>query len=179
MYKRDKCIQKAPEFLAYGFRCFFLCFHVKRCRVIPVIPFLCLIIARKALYLLAFLALFSCDTSCDICPENRRFLSLFGFRFVHSESIKKPHKHWIFQQLCGLPKSGAEGNRTPVRKSIPCSSTIIVLYLTFPLPSEKGHPDGFSSFIIRPYAQSFAYVVSHIVDARVLKCGCSKSDSCH
>lgn len=75
--------------------------------------------------------------------------------------------------------SGAEGNRTPVRKSIPCSSTIIVLYLTFPLPSEKGHPDGFSSFIIRPYAQSFAYVVSHIVDARVLKCGCSKSDSCH
>ena len=52
--------------------------------------------------------------------------------------------------------SGAEGNRTPVRKSIPCSSTIIVLYLTFPLPSEKGHPDGFSSFIIRPYAQSFA-----------------------
>nr|DAZ40787.1 MAG TPA: hypothetical protein [Caudoviricetes sp.] len=51
--------------------------------------------------------------------------------------------------------------------------------MTFPLPSEKGHPDGFSSFIIRPYAQSFAYVVSHIVDARVLKCGCSKSDSCH
>lgn len=115
MYKRDKCIQKAPEFLAYGFRCFFLCFHVKRCRVIPVIPFLCLMIARKALYLLAFLALFSCDTSCDICPENRRFLSLFGFRFVHPESAKKPHKHWIFQQLCGLSKSGAEGNRTPWR----------------------------------------------------------------
>ena len=56
----------------------------------------------------------------------------------------------------GTCLSGAEGNRTPVRKPIPCSSTIIVLYLTFPLPSEKGHPDGFSSFIIRPYAQSFA-----------------------
>lgn len=136
-------------------------------------------ILMTAHILLAFLALFSCDTSCDICPENRRFLSLFGFRFVHSEIIKKPHKHWIFQQLCGLPKSGAEGNRTPVRKSIPCSSTIIVSYLTFPLPSGKKHSDGFSSFIIRPHVQSFTCVVSYIIDARVLKCRCLKSDSCH
>ena len=113
------------------------------------------------------------------CPENRRFLSLFGFRFVRLENTKKPHKHWIFQQLCGLSKSGAEGNRTPVRKSIPCSSTIIVPYLTFPLPSGKKHSDGFSSFIIRPHVQSFTCVVSYIVDARVLKCRCLKSDSCH
>ena len=155
----------------------FLCFHVKRCRVIPVIPILCLIITRKSLYLLAFLALFSCDTSCDICPENRRFLSLFCFRFVRPENTKKPHKHWIFQQLCGLSKSGAEGNRTPVRKSIPCSSTIIAGYLTFPPPHENRHPCGFSSFMIRPYTQSLMYVVSHIVDARFLMCECTKADS--
>ena len=147
--------------------------------MIPVIPFLCLIIARKALYLLAFLALFRVILRVIFARKTGVFLSLFGFRFVHSESIKKPHKHWIFQQLCGLPKSGAEGNRTPVRKSIPCSSTIIVPYLTFPLPSGKKHSDGFSSFIIRPHVQSFTCVVSYIVDARVLKCRCLKSDSCH
>lgn len=117
--------------------------------------------------------------SCDTCTENRRFLSLFCFRFVRPENTKKPHKHWISQYLPGFLKSGAEGNRTPVRKSIPCSSTIIVPYLTFPLPSGKKHSDGFSSFIIRPHTQSFACVVSYIVDARVLKCRCLKSDSCH
>ena len=180
-YKRYNRFMKEkthPKILWLGSGAF-LCFHVKRCRVIPVIPFLCLIIARKALYLLDFLALFSCDTSCDTCTENRRFLSLFCFRFVRPENTKKPHKHWISQYLPGFLKSGAEGNRTPVRKSIPCSSTIIVPYLTFPLPSGKKHSDGFSSFIIRPHTQSFACVVSYIVDARVLKCRCLKSDSCH
>ena len=117
--------------------------------------------------------------SCDTCTENRHILCLFSFRFVHTKSTKKPHKHWISQYLPGFLKSGAEGNRTPVRKSIPCSSTIIVPYLTFPLPSGKKHSDGFSSFIIRPHTQSFACVVSYIVDARVLKCRCLKSDSCH
>ena len=73
--------------------------------------------------------------------------------------------------------SGPEGNRTPVRKSIPCSSTIIVCYFSFPPPSENRHPDGFSSFILRPQAQSFACVVSRIVDARFFMCGCTKADS--
>lgn len=94
-------------------------------------------------------------------------------------TIKKTAQTRHFTYLRGSAQNGAEGNRTPVRKPIPCSSTIIVLYLTFPPPSEKEHPDGFSSFMIRPHAQSFACVVSHIIDARVLKCGCSKSDSCH
>ncbi len=74
--------------------------------------------------------------------------------------------------------SGPEGNRTPVRKSIPCSSTIIVCYLPFPPPSESRHPDGFSSFILRPQAQSFACVVSCIVDARFSMCRCKEADNC-
>lgn len=85
----------------------------------------------------------------------------------------------VKEEFDASSSGGAEGNRTPVRKPIPCSSTIIVSYLTFPPPPGKRHSDGFSSFIIRPYTQSFVYVVSHIVDARVLKCGCLKSDSCH
>ena len=50
---------------------------------------------------------------------------------------------------------------------------------SFPLPAENKHPSGFSSFIIRPHAQSFACVVSHIVEAWVLKCECSRSDCCN
>ena len=75
--------------------------------------------------------------------------------------------------------SGAEGNRTPVRKPIPCSSTIIVCYLTFPLPHGNRHSCGFSSFMIRPCTQSLVHVVSHIVDARFLMCECTKADSSH
>ena len=75
--------------------------------------------------------------------------------------------------------SGAEGNRTPVRKPIPCSSTIIVYYLTFPLPHGNRHSCGFSSFMIRPCTQSLVHVVSHIVDARFLMCECTKADSSH
>ena len=112
-------------------------------------------------------------------PKNGVFLILSGFLFLPLKMLESLVNKGFPQYLQGFLKSGAEGNRTPVRKPIPCSSTIIVPYLTFPPPSEKGLPDGFSSFIIRPYAQSFAHVVSHIVDARVLKCECFKSDSCH
>ena len=66
------------------------------------------------------------------------------------------HKYWIFEILI----SGPEGNRTPVRKPIPCSSTIIVCYLEFPPAPGNRHPDSFGSFMIRPRAQSFARVVS-------------------
>ena len=34
-------------------------------------------------------------------------------------------------------KSGPGGNRTRVQKPVPCTSTIIVSYLTFPLPYEN------------------------------------------
>ena len=75
--------------------------------------------------------------------------------------------------------SGLDGSRTRVRNTIPCPSTSVVYYLTFPLPHDNKQPCGFSSFMIRPMAQSFANVVSHIVEAWVLKCECSRSDCCH
>ena len=75
------------------------------------------------------------------------FSAMQGLLLCHS---KRPCNYTFSAYLQGLLKSGPEGNRTPVRKSIPCSSTIIVCYLSFPLPSENRHPDGFSSFIITP-----------------------------
>ena len=75
-------------------------------------------------------------------------------------------------------KSGPGGNRTRVQKPVPCTSTIIVSYLTFPLPHGNRHSCGFSSFMIRPTAQSFADVVSYIVEAWIPKCRCSGSDCC-
>lgn len=41
--------------------------------------------------------------------------------------------------------NGADGGRTRVQKPVPCSSTIIVCLLTFPLPCEDRHPQSFSS----------------------------------
>ena len=78
--------------------------------------------------------------------------------------------------------NGPDGSRTRVQKPIPCPSTIIVCYLGLlpfpPMPGNK-QPDIFSSFIIRPCAQSLTHVVSHLVDARILKSECSRADSCH
>ena len=74
---------------------------------------------------------------------------------------------------------GPEGSRTPVRKPIPCSSTIIVDCLTFPPVHGNQHPCTFSSFMIRPASQSFDTVVSYMFEARVLKCRCFKSDCCN
>ena len=79
-----------------------------------------------------------------------------------------------------LPFSyGPEGSRTPVRKPIPCSSTIIVDCLTFPPVHGNQHPCTFSSFMIRPASQSFDTVVSYMFEAWVLKCRCFKSDCCN
>jgi len=111
--------------------------------------------------------------------------------------LPNPHKHWIFlnsgaDALIGelrsqasacftripptfggsllMKISGLDGSRTRVQKPIPCPSTSVVYYLTFPPPHENKHPCGFSSFMIRPQVQSLACVVSHIVEAWVLKC---------
>ncbi len=75
--------------------------------------------------------------------------------------------------------SGAEGNRTPVQKTFHRTSTIIVCYLSFPPSTGSRHPADFSSFMIRPYVQSLAYVVSHIVEAGFLNCEWSKADCCN
>ena len=74
--------------------------------------------------------------------------------------------------------NGVDESRTRVRKSIPCPSTIVVHYFSFPPPDENEHPSGFSSFMVRPHAQSFACVVSHRIDVWVPKCECFRSDSC-
>ena len=78
-----------------------------------------------------------------------------------------------------LYNGGGEGSRTPVRKPIPCSSTIIVDCLTFPPVHGNQHPCTFSSFMIRPASQSFDTVVSYMFEAWVLKCRCFKSDCCN
>ena len=119
-----------------------------------------------------------------------------GIKFSFFESvIKSAHPH-RFRRRCALfavntnPKqcftkntefgcewlSGDDGSRTRVQKPIPRSSTIIVGCLTFPLPRGSGRPHGFGSFILRPYVQSLAQVVSHKVDARIPKCECSGAD---
>ena len=72
--------------------------------------------------------------------------------------------------------SGPGGNRTRVQKPVPCTSTIIVSSFSFPLPHGNGHPCGFSSFMIRLTAQSFAVIVSHMFDAGSLRCECPGAD---
>jgi len=66
--------------------------------------------------------------------------------------------------------NGPDGSRTRVRSPIPRPSTSLVTHLTFPPSGGDRQPPDFSSFIIRPYTQSFVYVVSHIVDALFLMC---------
>ena len=81
------------------------------------------------------------------------------------------------QRITAAPlESGLGGNRTRVQKPIPCTSTIIVRSFSFPLPHGNEHPCGFSSFMVRLAAQSFAVIVSHIVDARSLRCECPGAD---
>ena len=75
-------------------------------------------------------------------------------------------------------QNGPDGNRTRVQKSIPCSSTSVVYYFTFPPRNLNKHNSRFSSFMIRPHTQSLICVVSHVVEAWLLKRGCSRSDCC-
>ena len=75
--------------------------------------------------------------------------------------------------------SGVDGSRTRVQKPIPCPSTSVVYFLTFPPRPGNKHPEHFSSFMLRPYAQSFAYVVSHMFEAGILRCECPRADCCH
>ena len=60
---------------------------------------------------------------------------------------------------------GVGGSRTRVQKPVPRPSTIVVHLLIFPLPDSGGQLSGFGSFMIRIYAQSFAYTVSCLDDA--------------
>lgn len=101
---------------------------------------------------------------------NTFFDSTSGTKCTKSEHISV----FGFASLSGLDES-----RTRVRRLIPCPSTRVVYPLTFPPPPGDKHPDGFSSFMIRPLTQSFANVVSHIVEAWILMCECTRSDCCN
>ena len=61
--------------------------------------------------------------------------------------------------------NGVDGSRTRVQKPVHRPSTIIVHLLSFPTPDSDRRLSGFSSFMIRTYAQSFAYAVSCLIDA--------------
>ena len=83
--------------------------------------------------------------------------------FIH---MQIPHAAWISKSREKyFPRPlmrGAGGNRTRVQKTIHCTSTIIAAFFGFPPADGKQQPSAFGSFILRPYAQSLAYVVSHI-----------------
>ena len=124
---------------------------------------------------ITFLGKFRVVVRVVSCRKKAHFT--FDFPQITCVYVNKKVRIYVICRKYVLLKNGAEGNRTPVRKSIPCSSTIIAGYLTFPPPHENRHPCGFSSFMIRPYTQSLMYVVSHIVDARFVMCECTKADS--
>ncbi len=83
-----------------------------------------------------------------------------GTTFRTTYKNKKAHKY-------GLSKDGVEGSRTPVQKPIHRPSTIVVRRLGFPLSYGGARSYDFGSFMIRPYTQSFAYVVSCLFDAGI------------
>ena len=78
-----------------------------------------------------------------------------------------------------ISDDGVDESRTRVQEPIPCPSTSVVYSLTFPPHPGNKHPEHFSSFMLRPYAQSFAYVVSHMFEAGILRCECPRADCCH
>ncbi len=105
--------------------------------------------------------------------------------------IKKPQNSSSFHKTFVLrlfSPYGADGSRTRVQKPIPCPSTIIVCCFAVNISRSERFtaisthrlanrlPRRIGSFMIRPYGQSLPHVVSHIVDARAPKCGCSGPD---
>ena len=52
-------------------------------------------------------------------------------------------------------QSGVDGSRTRVQKPIPCPSTIIVCFLTFPSSNGNKHPFGYGSLYYLTEAKTF------------------------
>ena len=75
--------------------------------------------------------------------------------------------------------SGPGGNRTRVRKPLPRSISHHSCLFTFPQPGGRQQPQGFSSFIIRLRAQSFARIVSRNHDAGDREYGYNRADEQH
>ena len=109
------------------------------------------------------------------------FCRKIQFWFTKYLCKKRAGKHWLLKWKFVFRlfrQNGPDGNRTRVQKSIPCSSTSVVYYFTFPPRNLNKHNSRFSSFMIRPHTQSLICVVSHVVEAWLLKRGCSRSDCC-
>ena len=102
-------------------------------------------------------------------PLVRRALSQLSYV---SNRNKRENVH-----LFAVKWSWRESNPRP--KTIPCTSTIIVRYFSFPLLHGNEHPCRFSSFILRLTAQSFADIVSHMFDTGFPMCECIRSGMQH
>lgn len=74
--------------------------------------------------------------------------------------------------------NGPGGSRTRVQKPIPCSSTSVVIHLTFPLLHGEAHPYSFSSFMIRTPTQSLTDAVSHRFEPVFLSVSAQKGAGC-
>ena len=128
---------------------------------------------------------------CDFCLST--FLSTFRFlrseiriKSMFSSGADASKSEPVRMGVCvgnpsfgGITNSGLDGSRTRVQKPIPCPSTSLVYAFTFPLQPRHKQRGCFSSFIIRPWGQSLSHVVSHIVEAEILRCECPRVDCCH
>ena len=87
-------------------------------------------------------------------PRLFRFETVYnGLKWCFSYFLKnKNAQNTVFS---GITNSGAEGNRTPVRTQIQCTSTVIVGVLTFPPESAHRQAHSFSSFMNFLLPQSF------------------------
>lgn len=96
--------------------------------------------------------------------KNHRTKMCGGFLCQHKKSVRSTLFH------------GPGGNRTRVRKPIHWASPIAVAVLTFPRSYARRQAYDVGSFMIHLPGQSLPDKVSHIVDARFLKCECKRAD---
>lgn len=104
-------------------------------------------------------------------------LQMQGQRVAESE----PNALTAFRQSSIVSQMDLRGVE-PLSESLAIATSPITVYLhACAIPSESADKRAFpiSSFIIRPYGQSFPHVVSYEIDARVRMRRCTLSDSCH
>ena len=119
---------------------------------------------------------------CDFCSRFRNFNAIC--KNNHTKNIPK-HRYfcdWTAVRFCRFKWSRRESNPCP--KNYPMYfyrlswlfRASAALFLSM---QANQRPCIVGSFIIRPHTQSLVCVVSYIIDAWVLMCRCTKSDSCH
>ncbi len=105
----------------------------------------------------------------------RQQIDLFSNRLLPAYDKKFPHS--AVPSLS--PILDLRGIEPLSESSFIAVSPITAVSLSFPPLYARRQAYSFSSFIIRPHAQSLTCVVSRIVDAWVTRCGYPVSDSCH